>query len=56
MCTTVEEELYAPEFYSWPGMLIVTHVENVYALHVLQLAAVISCVVSMMTKDFKCAL
>lgn len=39
--TSVEEELYAPEFYSWPGMLIVTGVDNVHALHVLQLGAVI---------------
>lgn len=38
---SVEEELYAPEFYSWPGMLIVTGVDNVHALHVLQLGAVI---------------
>lgn len=56
MRTSVEEELYAPEFYSCPGMLIVTGVDNVHALHVLQLAAVILCVMSMMTKGSECTL
>lgn len=41
MRTSVEEEPYATELYSWPGMLIVTGVDNVHALHVLQLGAVI---------------
>lgn len=54
----VEEELYAHEFYSRHGMLIVKGVEDVHALHVLQFAALILCIMCMMTKGFemKCAL
>lgn len=56
MHTSDGGKLCAAEFYSCPGMLIVTGVDNVHALHVLQLAAVISCVMSMMTKGSECAL
>lgn len=56
MSTSFEEERYAPEFYSWPKMLRVTGVDEVHTLHVLQLAAVISCVMSVMTKDSECTL
>lgn len=45
MCIWVEEELYAHEFYLWPGMLIDKGAEDVHARHVLQFAAVISCYV-----------